>query len=58
VLGLLVHLVLLAGAVLAPREFLFPLGLAYAAYGIVRAAILGWIERHDDRDGPAPETTA
>ena len=55
-LGLLIHLALLTGALLAPREFLFPLGLAYAAFGLIRAAILGWLERHDD--GPAPEPTA
>jgi phosphatidylserine synthase len=57
VLGLLLHLAILAGALLAPREFLFPLGLAYAAYGVIRAAILGWLERHDD-DEPAPEIPA
>ena len=57
VLGLVLHLGILAGALLAPREFLFPLGLAYATYGIVRAAILGWLERHDD-DDPAPEIPA
>jgi len=59
VLGLVLHLVILAGALLAPREFLFPLGLAYAAYGLIRAAILGWLERRDDDDhDPAPETAA
>jgi hypothetical protein len=53
------HLVILAGALLAPREFLFPLGLAYAAYGLIRAAILGWLERRDDDDNdPAPELAA
>ncbi len=59
ILGLVLHLVILAGALLAPREFLFPLGLAYAAYGLIRAAILGWLERRDDDDNdPAPELAA
>jgi CDP-diacylglycerol--serine O-phosphatidyltransferase len=57
VLGALMVSSILAGALLAPREFLFPLGLAYAAYGVIRAAILGWLERHDD-DEPAPEIPA
>lgn len=56
-LGLLFHLALLAGALLVPREFLFPLGLTYAAFGIVRAAVLSLLERGHDSTHP-PETPA
>ncbi|HEX2250907.1 MAG TPA: CDP-diacylglycerol--serine O-phosphatidyltransferase [Gemmatimonadales bacterium] len=45
IFGLLVHLVLLLGGILAPEYFLFPLGLAYMAYGLVRATVLGLMER-------------
>jgi hypothetical protein len=43
--GLVVHLVILFGAIFAPEYFLFPLGLFYMAFGIVRATVLGLIER-------------
>ena len=43
-LGLGVHLVILAGAVLAPAAFLFPLGITYLAYGLVRATVLGLMQ--------------
>jgi CDP-diacylglycerol---serine O-phosphatidyltransferase len=45
ILGLVVHLVILLGGILAPEYFLFPLGLLYMAYGIVRATVLGLMER-------------
>ena len=35
--GLAVHLIILLGGILAPEYFLFPLGLFYMAFGIVRA---------------------
>lgn len=44
-LGLGVHLVILAGAVLAPAAFLFPLGITYLAYGLVRATVLGLMQQ-------------
>jgi CDP-diacylglycerol--serine O-phosphatidyltransferase len=43
--GLAVHLSILLGGLLAPEYFLFPLGLFYVSYGIVRATILGLMER-------------
>jgi hypothetical protein len=43
--GLAVHLTILLGGILAPEYFLFPLGLFYVSYGIVRATILGLMER-------------
>ena len=43
--GLAVYLTILFGGILAPEYFLFPLGLFYMSYGIVRATILGLMER-------------
>ena len=45
IMGLLIHLVILAGALLAPAAFLFPLGITYLAYGLVRATILGLMQQ-------------
>ena len=47
VLGLMVHLIILLGGLLAPEYFLFPLGLFYMAFGIVRATVLGLMERSE-----------
>jgi CDP-diacylglycerol--serine O-phosphatidyltransferase len=44
-LGLAVHLAILLGGILAPEYFLFPLGLFYMAYGLVRATVLSLMER-------------
>jgi CDP-diacylglycerol---serine O-phosphatidyltransferase len=58
-LGLAVHLAVLAGAILAPSKFLFPLGLAYLAFGLVRTTILGLAERNDVAStGPDAPTLA
>ena len=43
--GLAVHLVILLGGLFAPEYFLFPLGLFYMGFGIVRATVLGLMER-------------
>jgi CDP-diacylglycerol---serine O-phosphatidyltransferase len=43
--GLAVHLIILVGGIAAPEYFLFPLGLFYMAFGIVRATVLGLMER-------------
>jgi hypothetical protein len=40
-----VHLVILVGGILVPEYFLFPLGLFYMAFGLVRATVLGLMER-------------
>ena len=45
IFGLIVHLVILLGGLFAPEYFLFPLGLFYVALGIVRATVLGLMER-------------
>jgi CDP-diacylglycerol--serine O-phosphatidyltransferase len=45
IFGAAVHLVILLGGILAPEYFLFPLGLFYMAYGLVRTTVLGFMER-------------
>jgi CDP-diacylglycerol--serine O-phosphatidyltransferase len=45
ILGLVVHLLVLVGGILAPEYFLFPLGLLYMTFGLVRATVLGLMER-------------
>jgi CDP-diacylglycerol--serine O-phosphatidyltransferase len=45
IFGLVVHLVILLGGVLAPEYFLFPLGLFYMIFGLARATVLGLMER-------------
>jgi CDP-diacylglycerol--serine O-phosphatidyltransferase len=45
IFGLVVHLVILLGGLLAPEYFLFPLGLFYMTFGLARATILGLMER-------------
>lgn len=45
IFGAAVHLVILLGGILVPEYFLFPLGLFYMAYGLVRATVLGLMER-------------
>jgi CDP-diacylglycerol---serine O-phosphatidyltransferase len=43
-LGLAVYLSILLGGIFAPEYFLFPLGLFYMAFGLVRATVLGLME--------------
>jgi hypothetical protein len=45
IFGLVVHLAILVGGILAPEYFLFPLGLFYMIFGLARATVLGWMER-------------
>jgi CDP-diacylglycerol---serine O-phosphatidyltransferase len=45
IFGLMVHVIILLGGLFAPEYFLFPLGLFYVAFGIVRATVLGLMER-------------
>jgi hypothetical protein len=47
ILGLAVHLIILAGGIFAPSYFLFPLGLFYMLFGLVRALLLGLSERRE-----------
>jgi CDP-diacylglycerol---serine O-phosphatidyltransferase len=50
--GLAIHLTILAGGLFAPEYFLFPLGITYMMFGIVRAVVLGLAEE------PEPVTVA
>jgi CDP-diacylglycerol---serine O-phosphatidyltransferase len=45
IFGLIVHVVILLGGLIVPEYFLFPLGLFYVGFGIVRATVLGLMER-------------
>jgi hypothetical protein len=45
IFGLAVHLAILIGGIFAPEYFLFPLGLFYVAFGLVRTTVLGLMER-------------
>jgi CDP-diacylglycerol--serine O-phosphatidyltransferase len=45
--GLAVHVIILGGGLLWPASFLFPLGLFYMAFGVVRAFVLGLMERSE-----------
>jgi len=46
-LGLVVHVGVLAGALLAPAAFLFPLGLAYVTFGLGRFVLLSLLDRSE-----------
>ena len=45
IFGLVFHVVILLGGLIVPEYFLFPLGLFYVGLGIVRATVLGLMER-------------
>jgi CDP-diacylglycerol--serine O-phosphatidyltransferase len=47
IFGLLVHLAILICGLAFPSYFLFPLGIAYLAFGLARHAALGVMERND-----------
>ena len=51
-LGLAVYLAILIGAIVAPEYFLFPLGLAYVAFGLIRSTLLGMMERPEPALSP------
>jgi CDP-diacylglycerol--serine O-phosphatidyltransferase len=60
VLGLGLYLAVLAGGVLAPEYVLFPLGLFYVAFGLIRSLTLALAERPDngdDSDNSSPAST-
>lgn len=48
IIGLCIYLIILAAGLLVPEHFLFPLGIFYAAFGLLRALVLSLSERHDD----------
>jgi CDP-diacylglycerol---serine O-phosphatidyltransferase len=47
-LGLAVTIGILAGSILAPSAFLFPLGIGYLLFGIVRSTLIALSDRPDD----------
>jgi len=56
--GLAINLTVLGFGIFSRDIFFFPLGLAYLTYGIVRAAVVGFLERGEgeaDEDGDAEE---
>ena len=63
--GTIFNIALLIGGLTIPEYVLFPLGMTYMAYGLLRAVVLGLLERdqdeemdddHDDHDEPVAET--
>jgi CDP-diacylglycerol--serine O-phosphatidyltransferase len=48
--GLAVNLTILGFAIWSRDIFFFPLGIAYVSYGLVRAAVVGFLERGDGDD--------
>jgi len=48
--GLLVYLGILAGGLLVPSYFLFPLGAVYVIFGVLRALVMKLAERGDDHN--------
>lgn len=57
VLGLVWYLVVLAGSLLVPQYFLFPLGITYLLYGLIRHVVLLITARDDeDHDEQSPIT--
>jgi CDP-diacylglycerol---serine O-phosphatidyltransferase len=57
IVTLVVYLALLIVLVLEPATVMFPLALAYVAYGILRFALLGLLDRPDRLALAAPEGT-
>ena len=56
--GTSLYLIILAGGIFIPEYFLFPVGLTYVAYGVLRAVILNLTDRSDGHhdDGAASMT--
>lgn len=48
VAGLITYLLILAGGILVPEYFLFPLGLGYTVYGVLRAVMQSLGDRNGD----------
>ena len=62
IVGLVAFIGMILGLIFIPQEFVFPLGVIYVLYGVVRVAVLGLVERGDDEDDdderPAPATVS
>ena len=57
VMGLTLYLIMLAGGIFIPEYFLFPVGLTYAAYGVLRAVVHNLTDRNDDHHEGGPPMT-
>ncbi len=55
ILGLLLHLMILAGGLLVPEYFFFPFGMTYIAYGLFRATVYSLLERAEEHGGSPHE---
>jgi CDP-diacylglycerol--serine O-phosphatidyltransferase len=55
VASLLLFLGILAGAILAPSSFLFPLGIAYMLFGVARSTVLSLLDRGPRADHPVDD---
>jgi CDP-diacylglycerol--serine O-phosphatidyltransferase len=55
VVGIVVLLSMIFGLIFLPREFFFPLGVAYVLYGLVTSVLLGLLERDRRADGEPEE---
>ncbi|MFZ5625590.1 MAG: CDP-diacylglycerol--serine O-phosphatidyltransferase [Gemmatimonadota bacterium] len=56
--GIVVYLAILAGGLLVPEYFLFPLGIAYLLYGLLRAVVLGLLDRGEGEGEPDADHSA
>jgi CDP-diacylglycerol--serine O-phosphatidyltransferase len=54
VIGLLLFVALALGLIFLPREFFFPVGMAYVLYGLVAATVRGMLEKPATDLGPPP----
>ena len=57
-IGLAVFLALVVGLIRLPREFFFPVGVAYVSFGVLRAALLGLLERGDEESDTHEQQSA
>jgi CDP-diacylglycerol--serine O-phosphatidyltransferase len=55
IIGTIFNVALLAGSLTVPGHILFPVGMTYIAYGLIRATVLGLAERGDHVEEPAEE---
>jgi phosphatidylserine synthase len=47
IIALILHVVIIGGAILVPSSFLFPFCIGYAAFGVLRFALYSVLERQD-----------
>jgi CDP-diacylglycerol--serine O-phosphatidyltransferase len=52
VVGLVAFFAMLLGLVFLPKQFFFPLSIAYVAFGLLRALLAGVLDRGDDEHFP------